>query len=270
MADTLDLSAMRAVIFDADGTLWRGHEPLPGLVDLFVFLSKQGIASAVASNCTVETPAGYRQKLAAFGVADGPDEVLTATDATASYVLDRFGPGAAVFVIGENVLCQALAETGSRLLPDARHSADAVVVGGDRSLTYAKLKDAVLHIQRGAAFIGANPDILVPTEQGLVPEAGATLAAIQAATGTDPIIIGKPERPLFDLALARLGVTAVQTVMVGDRLETDILGGQEAGLKTILVTTGVDNEVTIAAKAIIPDAVFADLAALLRAWQAQA
>lgn len=270
MADTLDLAAIRAIILDADGTLWRGCEPLPGLVELFVFLRRQGIASAIATNATVATPAQYLQRLAGFGVSDGPDVILTASVATAAYVLERFGSGAALYVIGESGLCQALAKTGCHLLPDARHGADAVVVGGDRTLTYAKLKDAVLHIQRGAAFIGTNPDLLIPTEEGLVPEAGTILAAIQAATGTLPTIIGKPARTLFDLAMARMGAGAAQAVMVGDRLETDILGGQRAGLKAILVTTGVDNEATILVKEITPDAVFADLSELLKVWQALA
>ncbi len=267
MPETLNLAAIRAIVLDADGTLWRGSEPLPGLADLFDFLRKQGIASTIATNGTVETPAQYRQKLADFGISGGPDAVLTASVATAAHVLDRFGPNAALFVMGESGLRQALTEASCRLLRDARHAADAVVVGVDRSLTYAKLKDAVLHIQRGAAFIGANPDILIPTEEGLVPEAGTLLAAIQAATETVPIIIGKPERPLFDLAVARMGAGAAQTVMVGDRLETDILGGRQAGLKTILVTTGVDNEASILLRQITPDAIFAGLPDLLKAWQ---
>lgn len=268
MTVSLSLPSIRTVIFDADGTLWRGSEPLPGLAAVFAFLQRHGVASAIVTNSTVQTPARYRQKLAAFGVTSGPDEVLTASEITAVYVANRFG-AAAVFVIGEEGLRQALVDVGCRLVPDARHAADAVVVGGGRTLTYAKLKDAVLHIRAGAAFIGANPDILVPIEEGLVPEAGTLLAALQAASGVAALVLGKPERPFFDLALARLNADPATTLMVGDRLETDILGGRQAGLRTVLVLTGVDTEATIPIKGIVPDGVFGNLTDMLAAWQMQ-
>jgi 4-nitrophenyl phosphatase len=137
-------------------------------------------------------------------------------------------------------------------------------------LTYTKLKHAALHIQQGARFIGSNPDVVYPTEEGLVPEAGTILAALQAATGVAPLIMGKPERFLFEIAAAKLGSQPAQTVMLGDRLDTDILGGQRAGLKTILMTTGVDAEAAIPAKGIRPDAVFGSLEALVAAWDHQA
>ncbi len=265
---SLDFGAIRAVIFDADGTLWWGGEPLSGLAPMFEFLRRQGIATAIATNNTVAPLDHYWQKLADFGVTEGPDAVVTAAEAAALYVARRFGASASVFVIGEQGLCEALREMGCRLIDDARERADAVVVGGDRMLTYAKLKDAIQQIRAGAAFIGANPDILVPTDEGLAPEAGVTLAALQAATGLAPVVIGKPERPLFDLALARLGARPAATLMVGDRLETDILGGRQSGLLTALVTTGIDNHDTIPVKGIVPDAVFGGLPDLLAAWQA--
>ncbi|HEX9925487.1 MAG TPA: HAD hydrolase-like protein, partial [Anaerolineae bacterium] len=124
-----------------------------------------------------------------------------------------------------------------------------------------------LLIRRGARFVGSNGDLTFPSEEGLTPGAGAILAALEAATGVAPIVIGKPERLMFDIAVQKLGSRPEQTAMLGDRLETDILGGQRAGLKTILVTTGVDTAETIPQKGIYPDAVFSGIQELTQVMQ---
>jgi 4-nitrophenyl phosphatase len=157
-------------------------------------------------------------------------------------------------------------EAGFTLLPDISQPAEVVVAGVDFTLTYDKLKYATLHIGRGARFVGTNGDVTFPAEEGPIPGAGAILAAIQAATGVPPIVIGKPERLMFDIAVEKMGSDPAHTAMLGDRLETDILGGQRAGLKTILVTTGIDNETSIQMKRIYPDAVFSGLEDLVAQW----
>ena len=269
MDNTLDLSGLKAIMIDIDGTLWRGDQPMPGLSLFFTFLQKQRIAFVIASNNTTETPAQYQQKLAGFGVSIRPGQVLTGAVATAAWLQKQHPAESRIYVVGLESLHLALRDAGFVLLENADTQADVVVVGGDPTLTYTKLKNAVLHIQRGAQFVGTNPDLLVPTEEGLIPEAGTTLAAIEAATGVSPTVIGKPSRHLFEMALVQMDSTPAKTAMLGDRLETDILGGRRVGLKTILVTTGVDNEVTIAQKGISPDAVFSGLDALTEAWQVQ-
>ena len=177
----------------------------------------------------------------------------------------NLAPGAAVYVIGEEGLLTAIARAGLTTVPDATQPVAAVVVGGDRGLTYAKLKDAVLLLQRGAQLVGTNPDLLVPTAAGLAPETGTTLAALTAATGVTPTVIGKPAPWLFIAALEQIDVAPQQAIMVGDRLETDVLGGQRAGLRTVLVATGVDGAAAVAEKGIRPDLVVADLAELVSA-----
>lgn len=266
MNRNFNLQTIKALVIDVDGTLWRGSRPLPGLAPFFNFLQRRGIAFTIVTNNSAHTPRQYHQKLAGFGVNIHPGHILTCSRATAEY-LQQTQPGATLYVIGQAALRQTLRRAGFRLTGPTGPSADVVVVGGDTTLTYDKLKQAVLFIQQGARFIGTNPDLLVPTEEGLVPEAGTTLAAIQAATGVSPTIIGKPERLLFDMALKQMKSAAAQTAMLGDRLETDILGGQKAGLKTILVTTGIDNRETIRQKNIYPNAVFGTLAELTAAWQ---
>jgi 4-nitrophenyl phosphatase len=144
--------------------------------------------------------------------------------------------------------------------------ADAVIVGIDWNLTYDKLKRATREIRRGAKFIGTNADKTFPTEEGIVPGAGSILAALEAASGTAPIVIGKPERMMFDIAVDKMGVKPESTATLGDRLETDILGGQRAGLRSILVMTGVTTPEMVAQSPIQSDWVFDDLVALREAW----
>ncbi len=264
MPNTVDLHLIEALMIDIDGTLWRGNTPLPGLARFFDALHRRGLAYVVATNNTVETPAWFREKFARFGVTIGPDNILTAAVATGAWLRQKFPPGSAAYVIGETGLRQAVQQAGFTLLDDVAQPAAVVVVGGDFDLTYNKLKHAVLHIQRGAAFIGTNPDLLTPTEEGLIPEAGTILAAVQAATGVAPVIIGKPESILFEMALQTMDSRPDRTAMLGDRLETDILGGQRAGLQTILVTTGVDNRDTVLQKQIEPDLIVDGLDELAR------
>jgi 4-nitrophenyl phosphatase len=246
-------AAINALILDIDGTLLWGNTPIPGILALFECLQTAHTPFVIASNNATKSPADYQTKLATHGVNIDTAAILTAGTATATWLQRELMPGAALYVIGETALRQALRAAGFVLQQDAAEPVDAVVVGGDATLTYEKLKHAALLLQRGARFVGTNPDVVYPTEEGLIPEAGTTLAALQAATGVSPTIIGKPERHLFDLALARLGRRPAETAVVGDRLETDIRGGQRAGLKTILTTTGVDNEKSIVEKGIEPD-----------------
>jgi 4-nitrophenyl phosphatase len=134
-------------------------------------------------------------------------------------------------------------------------------------LTYEKLKHATLLLQRGARFFGTNPDVVCPSEEGLVPEAGATLAALRAATGINPAVIGKPGRHLFDMAVEKLRSERARTAVLGDRLETDIQGGRDAGLWTVLVTSGVDDRGAIQRKGIEPDLVVSGLDQLIEWWE---
>ncbi len=258
---------IKAALIDMDGTLWRGADPLPGLAPFFDFLSANRISFMVATNNSTEPARNYQKRLASFGVQVGLGNILTASWATAEYLRRRFEPGAKVYMIGQAGLREALDGAGFIILPDSRLNTAAVVVGGDSGLTYEKLKHATLLIQRGSLFVGTNPDVIYPTEEGLVPECGTTLAALQAATGVSPIIIGKPNRYFFDLGIQRMESSAGQTAIIGDRLETDIAGGQALGLIGILVTTGVDGEKDIPIRGIQPDLVVQSLIELRERWE---
>ena len=262
------LKDIRAMMIDIDGTLLRGNLALPGLVEFFDFLNQHGIQFQVASNNATKTLSAYHQKIIAFGAQLSLENVLTCSTVTALYLQEKY-PGGKVFMIGQSGLDEALTQAGMQIISGLSGEVDAVVVGGDYSLTYEKLKYASLHIQRGAEFIGTNPDLLFPTDEGLVPECGMTLVALETATQIKPVIMGKPNRFMFDLGMKKMGVQPHETAMLGDRLETDIQGGQIAGMKTILVETGVDNQSSIVNKGIQPDLVVQDLPELVEIWKEQ-
>ncbi len=290
------LQRIRALIVDMDGVLWRGDQPLPGLQDFFAYLERRPLAYVLATNNASREPAYYVAKLARLGVAVGEDRILTSALATADWLRGELPAQARLFVLGQEGLRQALLQAGFQVttaaltaeppglspeaspepplgeadpaaaLPRANDrlaSVEAVVVGIDFNLSYRALRDATLLIRHGARFIGTNGDLTYPSELGLVPGAGSILAALQAATGVAPTIIGKPERHLFEAALRLLGEPPDRTAMLGDRLDTDILGAQRVGLATILVTTGVDDEASARRVGIQPDLIVSSLQELV-------
>ena len=264
-----NLSKISALVIDIDGTLFRGKQALPGLAELFSWLHEHNIAHIIASNNATKTPEHYQKMFAEAGLVLPVESIITAALAAADYIKQNIHPGGKVFMIGEIGLRNALHSAGLKLVDDSSQEAEFVVVGGDHFLIYEKLKHATLHIQRGATFIGTNPDVVYPAEEGLIPECGATLAALTASTGILPTVIGKPSSFLFETAVQKTGSTPEKTAMIGDRLETDIYGAQQAGMRSILVTTGVDNEETITQKEIYPDLVVNDLIALVELWRSQ-
>jgi 4-nitrophenyl phosphatase len=258
------LRDITALVIDMDGVLWRGDDPLPGLVAFFELLRERPIAFRLATNNASKSPGQYVDKFASMGVEIAPDEILTSAGVTAQHIA-AVAPGASVYAIGDG-LRQAVLDYGLHL--SNGEQADFVAVGWDPKLTYTELSEATLLIRAGARFIGTNPDRTWPSERGLLPGNGAILACLQAATDVEPFIIGKPERAIFDAALAAIGAEPAHTAMLGDRLETDILGAQNAGLPTILVLTGVSDEAGLAASSVKPDWIFDDIQELTRAWSA--
>jgi 4-nitrophenyl phosphatase len=257
------LRDIHALVVDMDGVLWRGDAPIPGLTEFFDLLRDRPIAFRLATNNSSKTPAQYVRKLASLDVRVESDKILTSAVATARYLAVE-APGALVYVIGEDGVRQALLDHGFRLSDGER--ADFVVSGWDHGINFAKLSEAALLIRAGAKFVGTNPDRTWPSERGLLPGTGATLAYLQAATDVEPLIIGKPQRHMFDAALTAMGADPAHTAMLGDRLETDILGGQRAGLRTILVLTGVSDQAALASSSVEPDWVFQNIQELTGAW----
>ena len=169
--------AIKALILDIDGTLLRGKEPIPGIVELHQYLRSRRIPFVVASNNSTRSPADYQRKLAGFGVKLEPADILTSGVATAAFLQREVPKGSACYVIGEAALHEAILGAGLVVREDARERVAAVVVGGDSGLTYHKLKIATLLLQRGALFVGTNPDVVYPTEEGLIPDIDIEVAA---------------------------------------------------------------------------------------------
>lgn len=259
------LASLRALLIDLDGVLWRGRDPLPGVAEFFAFLTERGLRFLLLSNNSTRTPAYYVERLAGMGVAVTPATILTSSLATARYLTHAYPHGARVFMIGEGGLTAALQGAGFKIVED---DADLVVSGLDRSLTFDKLRRAALAIRAGAGFIGTNPDKTFPSDEGIIPGAGAILAALEAAVGRPPDrVVGKPAATMYEIALETLGLVRTQVGMLGDRLDTDIAGAQAAGMPSILVLTGVTTRAELTAASHQPDWVFPSLRELVEAWR---
>ncbi|MEN4013294.1 MAG: HAD-IIA family hydrolase [Bellilinea sp.] len=227
---------LKALILDMDGVIWRGKQPIGDLARLFSRLDELGLKVVFITNNATGTISQYTQKLTSLGIRVDADQVLNSPLAVASYLKEHFPSGGAVYMIGEDGVREALQQAG---FYHAEADVIAVVAGLDRKFNYDKLRTASFLIQHGAPFIGTNPDKTFPSQNGLTPGAGSILAAIETASGVAPKIMGKPYPYLFRLALSRLRTSPAETLVVGDRLDTDILGGHNAGCKTAFVLSGV-------------------------------
>lgn len=264
---TMTFNEIDAVISDMDGVLWRGGEPLPGIQTLFAVLRQRDIPFVLATNNSGNHPDDYISKLANMGVPDiRAEHIITAGTATADYLQQRYEAGTRIHVVGRDGLRRVLREAGFVL---ADEDVAAVVVGIDFDFDYERAKRAALLIRyEGAAFIGTNPDVTFPAPEGLVPGAGSMIAMIAAAVDVAPTVIGKPEPAMFEVALQRIGSSAGRTLMIGDRLNTDIEGALQVGLRTALVLTGVTTREQAIASDTQPDDIFDALPDLLTALQA--
>jgi len=257
------LSEITNLVIDMDGVLYRGNDPLPGLPEFIRFLRQRPIPFRMATNNSGLTPTQYAAKLAKMGAEVSPAEIITSGTATAMIMAQHYPPGTGVHVFGENSLREAMTEQGFVL---GDKDVEAVVASIDWSLNFDKLKRACLLIRGGARFYATNLDPTRPTEEGLVPGTGAIIAAIATGAETAPTAIGKPEPTMFELALEQMGAEPATTATLGDRIDTDMIGGARAGLKTILVLSGSTTRAE--GEAYGPDLMFEDIADLTRAWQA--
>ena len=252
------------LILDMDGVLYRGERALPGARELFPALRAHGIAFLLLTNNATLTSEEFSAKLARMGISVPPEDILTSAGATAMYMKEHYPEGGGVTVIGSSsLLATVTGVTGFR--PDGWQP-DFVVVGLDLKFNYDALQRACSAIRRGARFIATNADATLPVEGGEQwPGAGSIVAAVQTCSGVAPIIIGKPERHMAEIALDLMELPAEQVLCVGDRLETDILLGARAGIPTALLLTGVARREDIEDAEAAPDYVFDDLAALMSA-----
>ena len=268
------LIEIKALIIDMDGVLWHGENALPGLVEFFEAMNDKNVKYILATNNASQTPEQYVAKLARMGVMVKENHILTSGMATALYLSEQYDPALTrIYVVGEQGAKQPLIDCGFTLIGDddlnsvesvVRQAADVVVCGKDETLNWTKLATATLNIRAGATFFGTNADTTMPTERGFTHGNGAILAALQAATGVQPTIIGKPEPIMYRQALELLDVTPEETVAIGDRLETDILGAVNAGVQSILVLSGVSTLDDVKRSDYQPTCIMDDIVAVSR------
>ncbi|UCG23789.1 MAG: HAD-IIA family hydrolase [Chloroflexota bacterium] len=260
-------ASIRNLILDMDGVLWHGETPVPGLRQFFGQLRRSGFGFILATNNARNVAAQYSDKLNGFGVSVPPEQILTSAETTALYLSAAYPRGATVYVVGDTGLRLAITAHGFKLLPDegfvgANARADVVVAGFTPHFCYEQLASATYLINQGAQFVGTNPDITFPTEYGPLPGAGSMLSFLETATGVPPLVLGKPGKPIFEEALRLLSGTTKDTVMVGDRLGTDIAGGHAAGMRTILLLSGISRLEDVDSSQVKPDWILNDLQAL--------
>ena len=257
LADEFD-----GLLVDLDGVVWIGRELVPGAVEALTALLAGGKEIVFVTNNSVKKPVAYAGYLREAGIEVADDRVLTGGAATARLAAERVGSGGTAYVIGAPGFKETVAAAGLQLLDgEAAHSADAVVVSGHREFDYSELLTATRALQAGAALFGTSRDPTLPMPDGPWPGTGATLAAIETASGKRAETGGKPEPHLFEQARA-LMPDAARVAMVGDRIASDIEGGRRAGLATILVLTGDTTREEAEAAEHPPDHIIDDLTGL--------
>jgi 4-nitrophenyl phosphatase len=251
------------MIIDLDGVIWRGDTLLHGAASLFKELNQRNLPYIIATNNSTTTPQDVCKRALSYGLDIKQERILTSSQAAVHFLQDQIPNGSKVFMIGEEGLRSAL-ENHSFMITSTSVGAQAVVVGLDRDVTWEKMAEAAYAIEGGALFLGTNSDPSLPSERGLAPGTGAILHALQITTGIDPITVGKPESYLFSQALEKLGTRPMDTLVLGDRLSTDIQGGIGAGLLTALLMTGATSGFDLQNSEIKPDFVFDNLNDLIR------
>ena len=230
-----DLEVIAAYLMDMDGVLVRGAQLIPGAADFITRLRAAGKPFLILTNSSVYTPRDLQARLAHSGLEVAPTEIYTSALATAQFLSSQ-SPNGRAYVVGEAGLTTALHNVGY-ILTD--QDPDYVVLGETLSYSFQRLSQAIRLVAAGARFIATNPDVVGPAEDGLVPATGAVAALIATATGVKPYFVGKPNPLMMRSALRQLGAHSETSIMIGDRMDTDIVAGTEAGMRTILVLTGV-------------------------------
>jgi HAD superfamily hydrolase (TIGR01450 family) len=250
-------------LVDLDGVVWIGREPVPGSTAALIALAAAGKRLVFVTNNPGRPPSAYAERLAQMGVEVGEERIVTAGTVVVRLAAQAAGAGGSAFVIGGTPLKEMAAAAGMRLVEgEAARQADVVVVSGHRGFDYGELLTAKLALDGGAALLATSHDPTMPMPGGEWPGTGAVLAAVETASGRSAEIAGKPERHLFEMALAALGGDG-RVAMVGDRISSDIEGGRRAGLETVLVLSGTSDRDDAAAADPGPDHVIENLAGLL-------
>jgi NagD protein len=255
----VDHSHILSWLTDMDGVLWHEGKAIPGAQELINHWREQGTPHLVLTNNSIYTPRDLSARLKAGGLNVEEGLIYTSAMATADF-LNNQQPKGKAYVIGEAGLTQAMYEIGY-VITEVRP--DFVVLGETRNLSFDNLTKAIRLIDKGARFIATNPDPTGPSEEGPLPATGSVAALITKATGKNPYIVGKPNPMMFRSAMRKIDAHSETTAMIGDRMDTDVVAGIEAGLHTILVRTGISDDAEIAKYPFRPTEILDSVADLL-------
>lgn len=248
---------IRGVISDLDGVVYRGDQAIGDAIRRFAQWREAGVPYCFVTNNAEKSAVQFADKLQSLGVAVTAENIVTSVDALLQYLLGRYPHGGHAYVIGSASLRREVEAAGFGWDETV---ADCVIIGLDREFSYAKMRTAARLVLNGAELIGTNPDVLRPCEDGYEPGAGALIAAVASAVRKQPVILGKPNPALLEVALRRLGTLASETIMIGDQLATDIDAARRAGIFSVLVHTGVPIDIGSSIK---PDLAVHSLSELL-------
>lgn len=262
------IDAYDTALFDLDGVIYLGPEPVPGAAEALSALRERQVRVGFVTNNAARPPEAVAAHLAELGVEAEPTDVVTSAQAGARLLRERFGAGAAVLAVGGPGVYAALAEAGLRAVEVAEDDPVAVMQGYGPDLSWNRLIEAAVAINRGAHWLATNTDSTRPTDRGIVPGNGAAVDAVRTAVNVDPEVAGKPYPPLITETLRRLG--AGRAVFVGDRIDTDIEGAVALDLDSLLVFTGAHGaaELISAGPGGRPTAIGWDVGALLKPTRA--
>ena len=255
----VDRSHITSWLTDMDGVLWHEGSPIPGAMELIKKWTDSETPFLVLTNNSIYTPRDLSARLRAGGLDVPESRIYTSALATADFIHSQVPKGTA-YVIGEAGLTTAMHEIGYVM---TEVNPDFVVLGETRNLSFDNLTKAVRLINNGSRFIATNPDATGPSPEGPLPATGAVAALITKATGKDPYIVGKPNPMMFRSAMRKIKAHSESTAMIGDRMDTDIVAGIEAGLHTILVRTGISDDAEIAKYPFRPTEILTSVADLV-------
>jgi 4-nitrophenyl phosphatase len=234
---------LKALILDLDGVLWKDTSPIGDLPKIFSIIDDLGLKYIFATNNATKSVDEYVTKLNSLRLNVKPAQIISSSLALGIYLSKKYPDGGKVYIVGQPSLIRTLSEYGFQHEEDPLHRNDilAVIASLDYSLTYEKIKVASLLVQDGTCFYGTNMDVTYPTPQGLWPGSGTIISAIETASQTKAMVVGKPEPLMYEIAMERLNTLPEETMAIGDRFETDIVGGQAANCLTGLVLSGVSS-----------------------------
>ena len=259
----MQLSQKRLFLLDMDGTLYLDEQLFDGAADFLSYIREIGGTYLYLTNNSSKGVDAYINKMQRLGIEATEADFLTSVDVTVHYLLTNKSPEDIYYVCGTESFKSQLRRAGLTLsdVPDKRVT--TVLAGFDTELTFQKLEDACILLNRGADFIATNPDWVCPTWYGYVPDCGSVCEMLRRATGRSPRVLGKPQPEMVYLAMERTGFTPEQTVIVGDRLYTDVACGINAGIDGVLVLSGESTMDTVAVSEVKPTAIFDNVAQLL-------